>query len=487
MIEKIEPWIKGKRVLLLGFGREGQSTFHLLKKLGGYEKLDIADISSPGKLPDEETLWISGPDYQKCLDNYDVVFKSPGIVLERPAEEYRCRILSQTEVFFHCFRDQIIGITGTKGKSTITTLLYHLLKSAGMDTLLAGNIGIPAFDHIEEVGPDTRIVFELSCHQLEYMTVSPHIGILVNIHEEHLDHYGTMEKYVEAKHHIFTNQKESDILICNVQCLPKEGTCSSRLIEAAVREQKEEEYGERAGGSLRAAASSKTEEGFGNTGGSAAAKNREAFSGMEVIQSGTETVIAFEGRRYSIPVNEIKLLGQHNYFDIGIAYVVCSLLGMEDEVFTQGLKTYEPLPHRLQLLGVKDGIRYYDDSISTICDTTIQALRTLTDTDTVLIGGMDRGIDYGELIGFLSPCPFPHIILMEATGKRIYEEIRNNYPDFGKPSRLVLAEHLEDAVRLGQQLTRPGHSLVLSPAAASYGIFKNFEERGKVFARLVFG
>ncbi|MCB7318549.1 UDP-N-acetylmuramoyl-L-alanine--D-glutamate ligase [Lacrimispora sp. 210928-DFI.3.58] len=487
MIEKIEPWIKGKRVLLLGFGREGQSTFHLLKKLGGYEKLDIADISSPGKLPDEETLWISGPDYQKCLDNYDVVFKSPGIVLERPAEEYRCRILSQTEVFFHCFRDQIIGITGTKGKSTITTLLYHLLKSAGMDTLLAGNIGIPAFDHIEEVGPDTRIVFELSCHQLEYMTVSPHIGILVNIHEEHLDHYGTMEKYVEAKHHIFTNQKESDILICNVQCLPKEGTCSSRLIEAAVREQKEEEYGERAGGSLRAAASSKTEEGFGNTGGSAAAKNREAFSGMEVIQSGTETVIAFEGRRYSIPVNEIKLLGQHNYFDIGIAYVVCSLLGMEDEVFTQGLKTYEPLPHRLQLLGVKDGIRYYDDSISTICDTTIQALRTLTDTDTVLIGGMDRGIDYGELIGFLSQCPVPHIILMEATGKRIYEEIRNNYPDFGKPSRLVLAEHLEDAVRLGQQLTRPGHSLVLSPAAASYGIFKNFEERGKVFARLVFG
>lgn len=487
MIEKIEPWIKGKRVLLLGFGREGQSTFHLLKKLGGYEKLDIADISSPGKLPDEETLWISGPDYLKCLDNYDVVFKSPGIVLERPAEEYRCRILSQTEVFFHCFRDQIIGITGTKGKSTITTLLYHLLKSAGMDTLLAGNIGIPAFDHIEEVGPDTRIVFELSCHQLEYMTVSPHIGILVNIHEEHLDHYGTMEKYVEAKHHIFTNQKKSDILICNVQCLPKEGTCPSRLIEAAVREQKEEEYGERAGGSLRAAASSKTEEGFGNTDGSAAAKNRKAFSGMEVIQSGTETVIAFEGRRYSIPVNEIKLLGQHNYFDIGIAYVVCSLLGMEDEVFTQGLKTYEPLPHRLQLLGVKDGIRYYDDSISTICDTTIQALRTLTDTDTVLIGGMDRGIDYGELIGFLSQCPVPHIILMEATGKRIYEEIRNNYPDFGKPSRLVLAEHLEDAVRLGQQLTRPGHSLVLSPAAASYGIFKNFEERGKVFARLVFG
>ena len=124
VIERIEPWIKGKRVLLLGFGREGQSTYHILKQLGTYEKLDIADMLSPKHLPDEEVLWITGPDYQKCLDNYDVVFKSPGIVLEKPLEEYRCNIISQTEVFFHCFRDQIVGITGTKGKSTTTCLLY---------------------------------------------------------------------------------------------------------------------------------------------------------------------------------------------------------------------------------------------------------------------------------------------------------------------------------------------------------------------------
>ena len=220
MIEKIEPWIKGKRILLLGYGREGQSTWNVLRRLGTYEALDIADLKAPAALPEDGTVWHTGPDYQKCMDDYDVVFKSPGIVLERPENEYRCSILSQTEVFFQCFRDQIIGITGTKGKSTVTTLLYHLLKQAGMDALRVGNIGIPALDHMEEVKPDTRIVFELSCHQLEYMTVSPHIGILVNIHEEHLDHYGTMEKYVEAKHHIFKNQRPDDILICNVQCLP---------------------------------------------------------------------------------------------------------------------------------------------------------------------------------------------------------------------------------------------------------------------------
>ena len=300
MIEKIEPWIKGKRILLLGYGREGQSTWNVLRRLGTYEALDIADLKAPAALPEDGTVWHTGPDYQKCMDDYDVVFKSPGIVLERPENEYRCSILSQTEVFFQCFRDQIIGITGTKGKSTVTTLLYHLLKQAGMDALLVGNIGIPALDHMDEVKPDTRIVFELSCHQLEYMTVSPHIGILVNIHEEHLDHYGTMEKYVEAKHHIFKNQRPDDILICNVQCLPKEGTCPSRLIRAGM-------------------------DGSGKE--------------LDVVQEQDGIWVHFRGRAFCIPTDEIKLLGQHNYFDIGVAYGVCSILGMDDQVFARGLKT----------------------------------------------------------------------------------------------------------------------------------------------------
>lgn len=447
MIEKIEPWIKGKRILLLGYGREGQSTWNVLRRLGTFEALDIADLKAPAAVPEDGTVWHTGPDYQKCMDDYDVVFKSPGIVLERPENEYRCSILSQTEVFFQCFRDQIIGITGTKGKSTVTTLLYHLLKQAGMDALLVGNIGIPALDHMEEVKPDTRIVFELSCHQLEYMTVSPHIGILVNIHEEHLDHYGTMEKYVEAKHHIFKNQRPDDILICNVQCLPEEGTCPSGLIRAGM-------------------------DGSGKE--------------LDVVQEQDGTWVHFRGKSFCIPTDEIKLLGQHNYFDIGVAYGVCSILGMDDQVFARGLKTYEPLPHRLQYIGEREGVKYYDDSISTICDTTIQALKTLKDTDTVLIGGMDRGIDYRELIEYLSDCPVPHIILMEATGKRIYQEIHKYYPEFKNRARLILAEHLEDGVKRARQITRPGTSCVLSPAAASYGIFRNFEERGETFSRLVF-
>lgn len=447
MIERIDPWVHGKRVLILGFGREGQSTCHVLKQLGTCACVDIADLK-PVAADVEGARWITGDRYQDCMDQYDVVFKSPGIVLERPIGDYRCRILSQAELFFQLFRDQIIGITGTKGKSTTTSLLYHVLKYAGQDCIVMGNIGIPAFDHIEEIGPDTRIIFELSCHQLEYMSVSPYIGVLINIHEEHLDHYGTMEKYVAAKHRIFLNQRPGDIFVCNVQCLPETGTCASQLIRVGTN-------------------------------------CTEADVNVE-NSGGNGTFVDYGGSRYRIPEKEIRLLGQHNYFDIAVVYAVCRILGVDEAAFTGGLKTYEPLPHRLQYIGQRDGVNYYDDSISTICATTIQALKTLDDADTVLIGGMDRGIDYGELIRFLSGHPIPHIVLMEATGRRIYEEICKDYPDFGGRERLILVEHLYDAVKAARSVTRRGHSCILSPAAASYGIFRNFEERGEVFAGYVF-
>ena len=447
MIERIDPWVRGKRVLILGFGREGQSTFQVLKRLGSCAAIGIADQREPsGNVPDG-AVWHSGADYQSHMDEYDVVFKSPGIVLERPIEEYRCQVLSQAEVFFQIFRDQIVGITGTKGKSTITSLLYHILKSAGKDCTLMGNIGIPAFDRIEEIDAKTQIVFELSCHQLEYMTVSPHIAILVNIHEEHLDHYGTMEKYVAAKENIFRNQKAEDVLVCNVQCLPKEGTCPSHLLKVDL-------------------------------------------NGANVdinVENSRENAWAvdYAGERYEIPVDEIRLLGEHNYFDIGMVYAVARMLGVEAEAFSRGLKTYEPLPHRLQLIGVKDGVKYYDDSISTIGDTAIQAMKTLIDTDAVLIGGMDRGIEYDDLIAFLSECSVPHIVLMEETGWRILREIEEKYPQFSRKERLIVVDHLEDAVEVAKRVCRSGHSCLLSPAAASYGIFKNFEERGEAFRKMV--
>lgn len=436
----LKKLIAKKHVLILGYGREGKSTLRRILQAGGYASVTVSDQAG-ASLEDPSVRLLSGPGYMDTLDHYDLVFKSPGIVLPKDPSEYICRFTSQMEIFITAYRERIIGITGTKGKSTVTTLLYHILKENDRDVALAGNIGIPAFDILEDIGPKTLIICELSCHQLEYIHVSPHMAVLLNIHEEHLDHYGTMEKYVHSKQQIYLHQKPSDLLFCGLSVLPRSGTCRSHICTVSDR-----------------------------------------YSAADVMLS--KTRIRFEQGDYRIPAEDIRLLGHHNHIDIAFDYAICHTLGLTNEQFDAALRTYEPLPHRLNFIGERDGIRYYDDSISTICDTTIQALKSIPSVGTVLIGGMDRGIEYDDLIRFLSDDGVPHIILMAATGKRIHDEIRQNYPDFHAPERLILVDTLEEAVSCAKRITSPGTACVLSPAAASYGIFKNFEERGDVFTEL---
>ncbi|MCR5655240.1 MAG: UDP-N-acetylmuramoyl-L-alanine--D-glutamate ligase [Lachnospiraceae bacterium] len=458
MLTYLHERLLDRTVLILGFGREGKSSLHNIIKAGGYKTIAIADMNDVSL--DEETLEIckevninindilfqTGPAYQDAIDSYDLVMKSPGIVLEKERASYKAEIVSQMQLTFERFRDRIIGITGTKGKSTTTTLLYHILKEAGRDVLLAGNIGIPVFDVLDRMKDETLLVLELSCHQLEYMTVSPKWGMLLNIYEEHLDHYGTMEKYVASKLQIYLHQKAGDRLYLSPQVTPYLSDCHTDCIYI-----------------------------------SADVSNGE----VDINAKLTGRTISYNGRAYEIPVDEIRLIGSHNYIDIAFDYALCADLGMDDATFEAGLKSYEPLPHRLQKFAVIDGVEYYDDSISTIDETTIRALETVKNAATVLIGGMDRGISYVNLEEFLSTSSVKNIILMEETGRRIAKEISENYPDFPNKERLLVTEHLEDAVALAKKVTKPGEAVILSPAAASYGIFKNFEHRGEVFKELV--
>ena len=253
--------------------------------------------------------------------------------------------------------------------------------------------------------------------------------------------YNKLEKYIHSKQQIYLHQKPQDLLFCGTDVIPAAGTCRSRIYSVSDQ-------------------------------------NFEA----DVLLSGSR--IHFEDHDYQIPTDKIPLLGHHNHLDIAFVYAICRTLGISDRQIEQGLISYEPLPHRLRLVGEKNSIRFYDDSISTICDTTIQALKSVSSVGSVLIGGMDRGIDYQDLISYLSVDPVPHIILMAATGKRIYEEIHASHPDFHQPERLHLVDTLEEAVAFAKEVTPAGYACVLSPAAASYGIFKNFEERGDVFTKL---
>lgn len=442
MLTTLKNLVKDKNILILGFGREGKSTYKLLLKTDTYKSLTIADLAAVEYDLPENIKVVSGEAYQDTLDDYDIVFKSPGIVLKKNEKEYKCRIMSQTELFFEKFSKQTIGITGTKGKSTTASLLYHVLKECEIPCVIVGNIGVPAFDMAEYISEDTVVVFELSSHQLEYTKLSPHIGVLLNIYEEHLDHYGTFEKYALAKKNIYKYQNAGDILFCNVNNLPADGECSGKIITASGEKDNTDLYIE-------------------------------------------YNDVVYFNRPFAVPVNEIKLMGRHNLFNIGIVYALCKYFDISDSRINEALKTYQPLPHRLEFIGVTDGVKYYDDSISTICETTIQALKTLTDVNSVLIGGMDRGIDYFPLIDFLNEFDVGHIILMSDTGKRIYSDMKDKYPQLLSSKKVFIVDTLEEAVRLAKKVTVKGKSCLLSPAAASYGIFKNFEERGEVFKDLV--
>lgn len=441
MLHYLKDYIKDKKIMILGFGKEGRSTYHVLSALKGYKSLAISDIAPLKDSFDEAVTVYSNFEYQKHLDEYDIVLKSPGVVLERDIHDYRCTVTSQTELFLNCYRNQVIGITGTKGKSTTASLLYNVLRNSDYHSILVGNIGTPVFEILDSITPETILVDELSSHQLEYTDVSPHIAALMNIYEDHLDHYGSFQKYAAAKKNIYLHQTGDDILLCNQDFLPQENTCNAHIYSVS----------------------------------------NHGPADIQVI----DNEVLFQSRRFSIPTQFNHLVGAHNYFNIGVVYAICKLLNLSDEIILEGITTFQPLPHRMELICEANGVKYFDDSISTICETTINAINSLPNVSTVLIGGMDRGIDYSKLIQFLPDCHVTNIILMYDSGNRIFDEIQSTRPELLEQKHIILTGSLKEATSLAKQLTRSGEACLLSPAAASYGLFKNFEERGDYFKEYV--
>lgn len=443
LLKQLREWIDGKRVLLLGFGREGKALCRRVEQVGGYQALGIADANEITDAPEHAALHI-GADYQDAMREYDIVFKSPGIVL-LPAyqpEKLRCRVTSLTELFLTAYRTQCIGITGTKGKSTTSSLLYHVLHEAGLDAVLGGNIGIPTAELYEQITPETVIVMEIGVHQLEYNHVSPKTAVFLNLYEEHLDHYGTFEYYAYCKENIYRNQQAGDLLICGEPSLPAAGDCKAEVLRLALD---------------------------------------DTDADISLLHGDTMYV---RGETCKIP-QDIALTGAHNRYNCAVVYALCKQMGLTDEQIVRGIRSFQPLPHRLAPVGVYHGIRWYDDSISTACETCIQALNSLPETDTVLIGGMDRGIHYAPLLEYLAASSVPHIILMSDSGRRMQQEAA----EYGEAlqGRILYAEDLPKAVAMAKEVTQKGKICLMSPAAASYNVYRNFEVRGEHFVSLIKG
>lgn len=440
MISQICDILNNKKILILGFGREGKSTYQFIRKyypdmvIGIYDKNEIKDSL-------HNVTIHYGSTYQDFLADYDLIIKSPGIVFNsKNSKDYK-KLTSQTDIFLSIYRNQTIGITGTKGKSTTSSLIYHVLKCGGKDAILVGNIGIPVFDKLELINDNTIVVYEMSSHQLEYAIYSPHIGLHLNIYQEHLDHYGTLEKYAAAKENIFKFQQKGDLFIYNKNFIDSSRKFKADTITVTYEDEEADMY----------------------------------------IKDNS---ICFKGKVMEINEDEILLKGHHNLYNIGVVYCVADYFGITDEVFYNAIKTFKPLPHRMEYVGEVNGVKYFNDSISTCCETTIQAVNSIKNIDTVILGGMDRGIEYKPLVDFLLESEVRNLILMPDIGQRIHNLIMADDKDITGKNVFMVAG-IKEAVETAKKVTLDGMTCLFSPAAASYGFFKNFEERGDIYKKYV--
>ncbi len=422
--------LKKKKILILGFGREGRDNFKFLRKLFPKKVIGIADqkqfliskntrsvqgsakAGSYFQFPNIK-LYL-GKDYLNALKNYDVVIKSPGIPFKILPKSALPKIITQTDIFFDNCKGQIVGITGTKGKSTTTALIYEILKNGGLKAHLVGNIGRPVLNLLSSATPKDIYVYELSSHQLYNLKKSPHVSVFLNIYPEHLDYYRNFEEYARAKANITLHQIEDDYLIFNSE---------DKLVKKFTK------------------------------------KSR---------------------------AKKIPIVGEYYELDKTAAREVGKIFDVPAKKINQAIKNFKPLPHRLELVGKFRGITFYNDALSTIPETAILAIKFLgKSVQTIMLGGFDRNIDFKKLAQkVLENKNIKNVILFPTTGEKIWQEITKQARGRGVPKHFFV-DNMRNAVRSAYQNTQKGKICLLSCASTSFSIFKDYKEKGNLFKKYV--
>lgn len=425
--------LKERSILVLGAGKEGRSVLRFLLKNFPDKKIDLADKNKVIDLPQNIGKTFFGADNLNSLGNYDLIIKSPGIpyFAEIKSAKEEGRVISSTALFLQNCQGKVIGVTGTKGKSTTSSLIYEVLKNGGLKTYLIGNIGTPALDYLEKDSKDTVFVYELSSFQLEDLNVSPHMAVITNIYPEHLDHHGRFSVYIEAKKNITRFQNKTDFLIYN------EDNPEVNFIAKESQAQK-----------------------------------------LPYSKQSKETV------RRLIDKDALPLLGDFNILNMMPAIVIGKLFEIPDKKIEEAILNFKPLPHRLEYVGEFLGIRFYNDSLSTIPQATAAALSALgKNVETLITGGFDRGIDYSLLGPAIISSGVKNLILFPSTGERIWEAVEST----GKWVKIKQfnANNMEEAVKLAFAKTKKGKICLLSPASSSFNMFKDYADRGDQFKKYI--
>ena len=443
MQEEIFRKLDGKKIAILGFGLEGKSTYKFIRKFSDITLyiLDQKDYSNDELIKNDSNVVVICDNYLDNLDSYDVIIKAPGVILKDiDATSFKDKITSQLELLMEVNRDNIIGITGTKGKSTTTTLIYEMFKNSGYDAHLLGNIGKPIFDEIDSFKEDSIIVIEMSALQLEFVKYSPHVALLLNLFPEHLDHAGTVEHYYQNKLNIFKYQEKNDTGIYAYD----NDTLKSYIDKNNYKQDM-------------------------------ISVSLDDNTHMHI----KDNFIYYKNKKLYDITSKRNLIGDCNLENIMFALAVSEIYYLPLDIVIDTINNFKPLSHRLELVGTYNGITFYDDAIATIPEACINAIKSLKIVDTLILGGMDRNIDYSVLIDYLKSSSVSNIICMPETGYKIADGLITSN------KKVYKCETLEESVKVAKNETKKGYICLLSPAAASYNKYKNYIEKGNRYQELV--
>ena len=452
-LEEFERYARGKKVAIIGIGVSNLPLLEYFYDLNA--RVTIFDSKESNQISVEAMQkiekygfeFIGGKDSLSRLKGFDIIFRSPSCMPDRPelveAVENGAVLTSEIEMVLKLAPCKVIGVTGTEGKTTTTTLINEIIKKSGRKTYLGGNMGKPIFTKIRNIKPENIIILELSSFQLSDMDISPDISVVTNIYPDHLNVHKSYEEYREAKKNIFKHQLENGIVVLNYN---NEFT---------------REFAKEANGKVIFFSSKeKLDDGF---------IYDKADGTIKYCEDGV--------RRHIIKKDNIKLRGIHNYENICAALAATSSI-VDVDTQIKAIEEFTGVEHRLEFVRELNNVKWYNDSIGTSPASTIAGLNSFDEDIILLAGGSDKGLDYEE-VGKTIARKVRALILTGPTSEKIENATKQALN--GKSIEIYYTSNMQESVNLAKDIAKAGDVVLLSPASASFDLYKNFEERGHQF------
>ncbi len=456
-LEKFNSDIKSKKIAIIGIGVSNIPIIEYFEKSG----LDITvfDERSEEKIPKEVKENIRkynvkinlGADSLKELKGFDIIFRSPSCMPTRKElreeKERGAIVTTEIEMFMKLCPAKIIGVTGSDGKTTTTSLIYSILKQGGYNCFLGGNIGTPLFTKLNEITPEDFVVLELSSFQLMKMNISPEISVITNITPNHLNVHSSYEEYIDAKSNIFKYQTENGKLVLN-----HDNTITKMLASKAP------------GKVVFFSSKEKLEDGV-------------------ILDNNIIKICKDKLRRHIINTEDIIIRGNHNYENICAAIAATEGLVDIDNI-VKAIKSFKGVEHRIELVREINGVKWYNDSIGTSPTRTIAGINSFKERIVLIAGGYDKKLDYTPIAKPILD-RVDALILIGDTATKIFDAVKEEEEKENKKIKIYMCSEFKEIVETAYKIAKPGEVVLFSPASASFDMFKNFEERGNKFKELV--